>query len=160
MGKQPYRLENRSALEHRTLTRRVSAGASHRAHVPFQSPPQSFTHTYPLKRTSGAGPRALAGEEGYRDGSPLPQRGETVREQLGVAGLLDSLLLTRAFEMCEIGQELLALALLGGLGTLVVSWKLRRWQPRFMPETCRSALKQELIMICRAFCREVGEADE
>ena len=83
-----------------------------------------------------------------------------MREQLGVAGLLDSLLLTRAFEMCEIGQELLALALLGGLGTLVVSWKLRRWQPRFMPETCRSALKQELIMICRAFCREVGEADE
>ena len=42
-----------------------------------------------------------------------------LREQLGVAGLLDSLLLTRAFEMCEIGQELLALALLGGLGTLV-----------------------------------------
>ena len=83
-----------------------------------------------------------------------------LREQLGVAGLLDSLLLTRAFEMCEIGQELLALALLGGLGTLVVSWKLRRWQPRFMPETCRSALKQELIMICSAFCREVGEADE
>jgi hypothetical protein len=50
MGKQPYRLENRSALEHRTLTRRVSAGASHRAHVPFQSPPQSFTHTHSLSR--------------------------------------------------------------------------------------------------------------